>query len=91
MTSQGFLIETPIFQPSVGTSRSSSSGASPDRDFAKDYPEIGGSIYWNHAVEDRRINMVAPARVPSQNSCIRYPTIRGFEASKTQTPNNRLV
>jgi hypothetical protein len=44
MTSQGRLIGTSIFHPSVGTSSCSSSGASPDRDSTKDYPEIRGSV-----------------------------------------------
>jgi hypothetical protein len=91
MTSQGFLIETPIFQPLVGTSRSSSSKASPNRDSIEDYPEIRGTIYWNPTVENRRINMVAPVGTPSHNSYGRYPTIRGSKASEARTPNNRLV
>jgi hypothetical protein len=44
-------METPIFQPSVGTSSSSSLGVSPDQDSAEDYHEIRGNIYWNLAVE----------------------------------------
>jgi hypothetical protein len=44
MTSQERLIWTHIFQPSPGTSSSSSSGVSPDRDSAGHYLEIGGSI-----------------------------------------------
>jgi hypothetical protein len=63
MTSQGFPIGTPIFQPSVGT-LSSSLGVSPDRDSAEDHPEIGGSVCWNPTVEACRINMVAPAGAP---------------------------
>jgi hypothetical protein len=43
MTSQGYLIGTPIFQPLARTSSSSSSGAFTDRDSIKDYTEIGGS------------------------------------------------
>jgi hypothetical protein len=86
MISQGFPIGTPIFQPSVGTSSSSSLGASPNRDSTEDYPEIGDSICWNPVVEDRCINMVAPTGAPSQNSSSRYPTIRRSEASEAWTP-----
>jgi hypothetical protein len=42
-TSQELQIETSIFQPSAGTSSSSASGASPNRDSANDYPKIGVS------------------------------------------------
>jgi hypothetical protein len=80
MTSQGYSIETPIFQPSVRTSSSSSSGASTDQNF-EDYPEIRGSVCWNPAIEARSINMVGLARAPSQNSSNIYPTIRGSKAS----------
>jgi hypothetical protein len=51
MTSQGFPIGTPIFQPPDGTS-GSSSGVSLDRDCVEDYPEIGDIICWHPAVED---------------------------------------
>jgi hypothetical protein len=91
MTSQGYPIGTPIFQPSAGTSSSSSSGASLDQDSIEDYPEIVGSVCWNPAVETRRINMVGPVRAASHNSSSRYPTIRGSEASDTRTPSNRIV
>jgi hypothetical protein len=82
--SQGYLTMPPIFQPSVGTSNSSSSGASPDQDFIEDYLEIRGSAYWNPAIEVHRLSMVGPARMPSHNSSSRYPTINGSEASDTQ-------
>jgi hypothetical protein len=42
-TSQGRPIEKIILWPSTGTSSSSSSEETPNRDFAEDYPEIGGS------------------------------------------------
>jgi hypothetical protein len=91
MTSQGYPIGTPIFQPSVGTSSSSSLGASPDRDSIEEYPKIGGNICQNPAVETHRINMVGPARAPSHNSSSRYPTIRGSKASDAQIPSNRVI
>jgi hypothetical protein len=43
MTSQGRTIGKTIFRSSAGTSSSSSSGATPDRDSIEDYPEIGVS------------------------------------------------
>jgi hypothetical protein len=91
MTSQGYPIGTPIFQPSVGTSSSSSSRASPHRDSIEEYPEIGDSICQNPAVETHRINMAGPARAPSHNSSSRYPTIRGSKASDARTPSNRVI
>jgi hypothetical protein len=91
MTSQRYPIGTPIFQPSVGTSSSSSSGASLDRDSIEDYHEIGGSVYWNSTIEAHRIRMVGPARAPSQNSSSRDPTIRESEASDARTQSNRVV
>jgi hypothetical protein len=90
MTSQGLLIGTPIFQPSVGTS-SSSLGASPDLDFAEDYPEIEGSVCWNHAIEDCHINMVAPHRRTFSEQFQQIPTIRGSKTSDARTPSDRLV
>jgi hypothetical protein len=89
MTSQGIPIQGTIYQLSVGTSSSSSSGASPDRDSTEDYLEIGGSCYRNPAIEGHLINMVAPA--PSGNIFSRYPTIGRSEASDARTPDNRLV
>jgi hypothetical protein len=91
MTSQEFLIGTPIFQPSAGTMSSSSLEVSHDRDSTEDYPKIGGSVCWNPIVESRRINMVTLEGVQSQNSSSRYPTIRGSEASDAWTPSYRLV
>jgi hypothetical protein len=81
MISQGLLIVTTISQPSAGAVSSSSSGASLDQDSLKNYPEIGGNACWNPAIEDRRINMVAPAVASSQNNSSSYPTIRVSEAS----------
>jgi hypothetical protein len=80
MTSQGYPIRVPIFQPSPGTSSSTSSGASTDRDVIEDYLEIGGIIYWNPVTEAHRINMVGPGRAAYRNSSSRYPMISGFEA-----------
>jgi hypothetical protein len=40
MTSQGRPIQTTIFQSSTGISSFSYLGATPDRDFIEDYPEI---------------------------------------------------
>jgi hypothetical protein len=88
MTSQGFPIKTPIFQPSIGTSSSSSLGASPDQDSTEDCPKIGGIISWNPVVEDRRINMAAPVGASSQNSSSRYPTIWRSKVSEAWTPSN---
>jgi hypothetical protein len=36
--------------------------ATPDWDSLEDYPEIGGSAYWNVAIEARHISMVGLAR-----------------------------
>jgi hypothetical protein len=91
MMSQEYPTRTSIFQPSAGTSSSSSSGASPDRDSIEDYPEIGDSVYWNSTIEAHRISMVGPVRVTSHNSSSRYPTIRGSKASNAQTPSTRIV
>jgi hypothetical protein len=91
MTSQGLPIGAPIFQPSVGTANSSSSGPSPDRDSTEDYPEIGSSTCWNTAEEGGCIIMLASVGAPSQNSSSRYPIIRGSEASDAWTPSDRLV
>jgi hypothetical protein len=49
-TSQGLLIGITIFQSLAGTSSSSSSGATPDRDSIEDYPEIGGNAYCKLAI-----------------------------------------
>jgi hypothetical protein len=43
-TSQGYLIGTPIFQPSVGTSSFRSSGAFTNWDSIEDYLEIRGGV-----------------------------------------------
>jgi hypothetical protein len=91
MMLQGHLIGAPIFQSSAGTSSSTSSGASTDRDSIEDYPEIRGSIYWNSTIEAHRISMVGPTKASSQNSSSRYPTIRGSEASDGRTSSNRVV
>jgi hypothetical protein len=64
-TTQGIPIRAHIFQPSVGTSSFSTSTVSPDQDSIDDYPEIGGSTYWNSADEGRLIIMVAPTGAPS--------------------------
>jgi hypothetical protein len=61
MTSQGRPIRKTILQSPAGASSSSSSGATPDRDSIKDYPEIGGSACWNPAIEAHHISMVGPA------------------------------
>jgi hypothetical protein len=91
MTSQGRPIGKTIFQSSTRTSSSSSSGATPDRDFIEDYPEIRGSAYSNPAIEVHRINMVGLARTNSQNSSSRYPTIRGSTAFDARTPSSKVV
>jgi hypothetical protein len=83
MKSWGDPIGVPIFQPSAGTSNSTSSGASIDQDSNEDYHEIGDNVYWNPAIEAHRISMVGPSRAASCNSSSRYPTIRGSEASNT--------
>jgi hypothetical protein len=44
MTSQGYPIETPIIQPSVGTLSSTSSEAFAHRDSVEYYPEIKSSL-----------------------------------------------
>jgi hypothetical protein len=91
MMSQGYLIGAPIFQPSTGTSSSTSSGASTNQDSIKEYPEIGGIISWNAATEAHSISMVGPARAPSLNSSSRYPTIRESKVFDRRTPSNRVV
>jgi hypothetical protein len=88
---QGILVVTSILQPSAGASSSSLSVASPDHDSADDYPEIGGSTYWNCSKEGRLICMVDHNEDPSRNSSSRYPTIRRLEASDARTPSARLV
>jgi hypothetical protein len=90
-TTQGIPIRAPIFQPSAGTSSSSTSATSPDQDSTDDYPEIGGSTCWNSTDEGCLIIMVATTGAPSQNSFSRYPTIGRSEASDARTPSNRLV
>jgi hypothetical protein len=80
-----------MFQPSAGMLSPTSSGASTNRDSAKDYPKIGGSIYWNPVVEARRISMVGLGRAYSYNSSIKYLTIRGSTTSDAWTPSNQVV
>jgi hypothetical protein len=67
-TSRGLSIWKSILQPSAGVSSSSSSGETPDRDSAEDYPEIGGSACRNPAIKASHINMVGLVRGDSQNS-----------------------
>jgi hypothetical protein len=62
-----------------------------DRDSAKDYPKIGGSICLDPVIEARRINMVGHSRVDSRNNSSKYPMIRGSMMSDAQTPSNRVV
>jgi hypothetical protein len=90
-TTQGIPIRAPIFQPSVGTSSSSTSAASPDQDSTNDYPEIGGSTCWNSTNEGRLIIMEALAGAHSQDSSSRYPTIGRSEAFDAQMPNDRMI
>jgi hypothetical protein len=90
-TTQGIPKGEHIFQPSVGTSRSSTSTVSPNQDSTDDYPEIGGSICWNLADEGRLIIMVAPTRTPSQNNSSKYPTIGRSEASDARSPNDGMI
>jgi hypothetical protein len=90
-TTQGIPIGAPIFQPSAGTSSSSSSVASPGQESSYDYPKIGGSTCWNSANEGHPIIMVALTRAPSHNSSSRYPTIGRSEASDALTPIDKLV
>jgi hypothetical protein len=88
---RGILIVTSILQPSVEASSSSSSTTSPDQDSADDYPEIGGSTYWDSTEEGRLIIMVAPPGEPSHNSSNRYPIIRRSEASNARAPNDGII
>jgi hypothetical protein len=90
-TSQGHPIEKTIIQSSAWASSSSSSGEAPNQDFAKDYLEIENSACQNPAIEVRRINMVGLARVNSQNSSSKYPTIGGSETYDARTPNSNIV
>jgi hypothetical protein len=90
-TTQRILIGAPIFQPSAGTSSSSTSAMSLDQDSTDDYPEIEESICCNSTDEGRLIIMVAPARAPSHNSSSRYPTIGRLEASDARTPNDEMI
>jgi hypothetical protein len=82
---------TSILQPLAGASSSSSSAASPDHYLADDYPEIGGSTYWDYSKEGCLIRMVPPNKDRSCNSSRRYPTIGRSEASDARTPNAGLV
>jgi hypothetical protein len=85
MMSQGYPIGKTILLPLAGASSSSSSRATPDRDSAENYHEIGASACWNPAIQAHRISMVHPARGSSQNSSIKYPTIEGSEPSDAWT------
>jgi hypothetical protein len=91
MTSQGFLIRAPIFQPSAGTASSSSLGASLDRDFTEDYPEIGGNSCWNPAIkgttsawwpQQERLPRTVPAGTPPlgdlKHLMLRHPATDWF-------------
>jgi hypothetical protein len=91
MTSWGHPIKVRMFQPSTGMLSPTSSGASTNQDLAKDYPEIGGNIYWNPATEALRISMVGLGRAYSYNSSIKYPMIRGSTTSNAWTPSNQVV
>jgi hypothetical protein len=88
---RGIPIMTSTLQPSAEASSSSSSTTSPDQDSADDYPEIGGSTYWDSIEEGRLIIMVAPAGALSNNSSNRYPTIGRSEASDAQMPNDGMI
>jgi hypothetical protein len=88
---QGFPIGKTILQPSAGALSSSSSGEAPDRDSAKDHPEIGSSACWKPAIEAHHINMVGPAKGNSQNNSSKYPNIGGSETSDDRTPSNNIV
>jgi hypothetical protein len=61
---QGIPVVTSILHPSAGASSSSSSAASLDHDSADDYPEIGGSTYWNCSKEGGLICMVGHLAFP---------------------------
>jgi hypothetical protein len=89
--SRGLPIWKTILQPKAGASSSSSSRETLDRDYAEDYPKISSSACWNPAIEALHINMVGPARVDSQNSSSKYPTIGESEASYARTPSNNIV
>jgi hypothetical protein len=91
MTVRGLLIGMPIFQPSTGTSSSSSSRASSNQDFADDYPKVGSSVCWNPVEVGRPIIMVALARAPSHNTSSQYPTIGRSEASDARRPEDRMI
>jgi hypothetical protein len=90
-TTQGLPIGAHMFQSSIGTMGSSASEVSPDHDSTDDYPEIGGSTYWNFTKEGHLIIIVPQAGAPSQNSSSRYPTIRRSKASNAQTPSDKLA
>jgi hypothetical protein len=90
-STQGIPIEAPIFQPSVGTSSYSTLAASPDQDSTDDYPEIGGSAYWNSVDKGSLIIMVVPTKAPLKNNSNRYPTIGRSEASDTRTLNDGMI
>jgi hypothetical protein len=88
---RGIPIVTSILQPSSRASSSSSSTACPDQDSVDNYPKIGGSTCGDPAEEACLIVTVALAGGPSQNSSIRYPTIRRSEASDARTPNYKMI
>jgi hypothetical protein len=88
---QGIPVVISIPQPSAGALSSSSSGASPDHDSVDDYPDFGGSTYWNCSKEGRLIYMVAPNVDPSRNNTSRHPTIGRSGAFDARTPNAGLV
>jgi hypothetical protein len=88
---QGIPVVISIPQPSAGASSSSSSGASPDHDSVDDYPDFGGSTYWNCSKEGHLIYMVPPNVDPSRNNTSRHPTIGRSGAFDARTPNAGLV
>jgi hypothetical protein len=53
MTSWGHPMGVPAFWSSGGTLSPTSSCTSIDWDSTNDYPEIGGGVCWNHAIEAR--------------------------------------
>jgi hypothetical protein len=60
VTPLGRPIGKTILQPPAGESSSSSSGATPNQESLIDYLEFGGSVCWNPAIKDYRINMLEP-------------------------------
>jgi hypothetical protein len=88
---KGIPVVTAILQSSAGALSLSLSAESPDHHSADDYPEIGGSIYWNYSKEGHLIYIVAPNEDPSRNNSSRYPTIGRSEASDARIPNAGVV